>query len=109
MRGRRVAAAQRERGLAAGRKMALAADRRPAAGAERTSPLPGQGSCAHSRSKRVRRVNPNRRAEGWTSHPPEQQASELLFSASDGRFRSASSLKKAFAEVARELGLTKHV
>ncbi len=40
---------------------------------------------------------------------PEQQASDLLFPASDGRFRSPSVLKKPFAEVAQELGLTKHV
>jgi integrase len=40
---------------------------------------------------------------------PEQQESDLLFPAADGRFRSPSCLKKAFAEVARELGLTKHV
>ncbi len=40
---------------------------------------------------------------------PEQQASELLFPASDGRFRSPSVLKKPFAEVGQELGLTKHV
>jgi integrase len=40
---------------------------------------------------------------------PEQQASDLLFPATDGRFRSSSVLKKPFAEVARELGLTKHV
>ena len=40
---------------------------------------------------------------------PEQQASELLFPASDGRFRSPSVLKKPFAEVGQELGLTKRV
>jgi integrase len=40
---------------------------------------------------------------------PEQQASDLLFPATDGRFRSPSVLKKPFAEVARELGLTKRV
>jgi integrase len=40
---------------------------------------------------------------------PEQQASDLLFPAVDGRFRSPSVLKKPFAEVAQELGLTKHV
>jgi len=40
---------------------------------------------------------------------PEQKASELLFPAVDGRFRSPSVLKKAFAEVAHEVGLTKHV
>jgi integrase len=40
---------------------------------------------------------------------PEQQASDLLFPAADGRFRSPSVLKKPFAEVAQELGLKKHV
>ena len=40
---------------------------------------------------------------------PQQQASDSLFPASDGRFRSPSVLKKPFAEVAQELGLTKHV
>jgi integrase len=40
---------------------------------------------------------------------PEQQASELLFPAVDGRFRSPSVLKKPFAEATEELGLTKHV
>jgi integrase len=40
---------------------------------------------------------------------PEQQASELLFPAIDGRFRSPSVLKKPFAEVGQELRLTKRV
>jgi integrase len=40
---------------------------------------------------------------------PEQQASELLFPTVDGQFRSSSVLMKPFAEVARELGLTKHI
>ncbi len=39
---------------------------------------------------------------------PEQQASELLFPAIDGRFRSPSVLQKPFAEVGQELGLKKH-
>jgi integrase len=38
---------------------------------------------------------------------PEQKASELLFPAEDGSFRSESSLKKAFAEVRRLIGLKK--
>jgi integrase len=42
-------------------------------------------------------------------HTPEQKASDLLFPAENGSFRSSSVLKKPFAEVARELGLTKHV
>jgi integrase len=40
---------------------------------------------------------------------PAHKASDLLFPTVDGRFRSSSVLKKPFAEVARELGLTKHV
>jgi integrase len=40
---------------------------------------------------------------------PEQQASELLFPAEDGRFRTRSALKKPFAAVAKAIGLTKHV
>jgi integrase len=40
---------------------------------------------------------------------PEQQASDLLFPTVDGGFRSPSVLQKPFAEVAQELGLTKHV
>jgi integrase len=42
-------------------------------------------------------------------HTPEQQESDLLFPAIDGGFRSTSVLQKPFAEVAREVGLTKHV
>ena len=38
---------------------------------------------------------------------PEQIASELLFPTEDGGFRSESSLKKAFAEVGRLIGLKK--
>jgi integrase len=37
----------------------------------------------------------------------EQEASDLLFPRNDGLFRSESSLKKAFAEVGRLIGLTK--
>ncbi len=40
---------------------------------------------------------------------PEQQASELLFPNIDGGFRSPSVLQKPFAEVAQEIGLTKHI
>jgi integrase len=40
---------------------------------------------------------------------PEQKASELLFPAEDGGFRSVSFLKKAFATVGQLIGLTKHV
>ena len=40
---------------------------------------------------------------------PEQQASELLFPAEDGRFRSRSALKKPFATVPAALDLKKHV
>ena len=40
---------------------------------------------------------------------PEQKASELLFPAEDGGFRSVSFLKKAFATVAQLIGLKKHV
>ena len=39
----------------------------------------------------------------------EQKASELLFPAEDGGFRSRSALKKPFAAVATAIGLTKHV
>lgn len=39
----------------------------------------------------------------------EQQASELLFPREDGGFRSASALKKPFADVARAMGLTKRI
>ncbi len=39
----------------------------------------------------------------------EQQASELLFPAEDGGFRSRSALKKPFAAVATAIGLKKHV
>jgi integrase len=38
---------------------------------------------------------------------PEQQASELLFPAEDGRFRSENFLKKAFARTAHLIGLNK--
>ena len=38
---------------------------------------------------------------------PDQQASDLLFPREDGLFRSESSLKKAFAEVGRLIGLKK--
>jgi integrase len=38
---------------------------------------------------------------------PEQKASELLFPAEDGGFRSVSFLKKAFATVGRLIGLKK--
>ncbi len=38
---------------------------------------------------------------------PEQKASELLLPADDGRFRSVSSLKKAFATTAQLTGLNK--
>jgi integrase len=38
---------------------------------------------------------------------PEQKASELLFPAEDGGFRSVSFLKKAFATVAHLIGLNK--
>ncbi len=38
---------------------------------------------------------------------PEQKASELLFPAEDGRFRSVSFLKKAFATVGQLVGLQK--
>jgi len=38
---------------------------------------------------------------------PEQKASELLFPAEDGRFRSVSFLKKAFATVGHLVGLNK--
>ncbi|MGA7122036.1 MAG: hypothetical protein WBY94_18155 [Polyangiaceae bacterium] len=40
---------------------------------------------------------------------PEQKASELLFPAEDGGFRSRSALKKPFVAVATAIGLTKHV
>jgi integrase len=40
---------------------------------------------------------------------PEQQTSDLLFPNIDGGFRSPSVLQKPFAEVAQELGLTKHI
>ncbi len=40
---------------------------------------------------------------------PEQKASELLFSAEDGRFRSRSALKNPFLAVAKAIGLKKHV
>ncbi len=40
---------------------------------------------------------------------PEQQESDLLFPGIDGGFRSTSVLLKPFAEVAREVGLTKRV
>jgi integrase len=40
---------------------------------------------------------------------PEHQASDLLFPGIDGGFRSTSVLLKPFAEVAQEVGLTKHV
>jgi hypothetical protein len=40
---------------------------------------------------------------------PEQTASELLFPAEDGGFRSRSALKKPFVAVATAIGLTKHV
>jgi site-specific recombinase XerC len=40
---------------------------------------------------------------------PEQKASELLFPADDGGFRSRSALKKPFVTVATALGLKKHV
>lgn len=39
----------------------------------------------------------------------EQKASELLFPAEDGGFRSRSALKKPFVAVATAIGLTKHV
>ena len=37
------------------------------------------------------------------------QASELLFPAEDGRYRSRSALKKAFGAVSTAAGVTKHV
>ncbi len=40
---------------------------------------------------------------------PQQQASELLFPAEDGNFRSRSALKKPFLAVSTAIGLTKHV
>jgi site-specific recombinase XerC len=40
---------------------------------------------------------------------PEQKASELLFPAEDGGFRSRSALKKPFVTVAGAIGLKKHV
>jgi site-specific recombinase XerC len=40
---------------------------------------------------------------------PEQQASELLFPAEEGSFRSRSALKKPFVSVANAIGLKKHV
>jgi len=40
---------------------------------------------------------------------PEQKASELLFPAEDGGFRSRSALKKPFVAVATAIGLKKHV
>ena len=40
---------------------------------------------------------------------PEQQDSDLLFPGIDGGFRSTSVLLKPFAEVAREVGLTKRI
>ena len=40
---------------------------------------------------------------------PEQKASELLFPAEDGRFRTRSALKKPFAAVATAIGLKKQV
>jgi integrase len=39
----------------------------------------------------------------------EQKASELLFPAEDGRFRSRSALKNPFLAVAKAIGLKKHV
>ena len=39
----------------------------------------------------------------------EQKASELLFPAEDGRFRTRSALKKPFVAVATAIGLKKHV
>jgi hypothetical protein len=48
-----------------------------------------------------------RRHVGTQLETPEQKASELLFPAEDGGFRSVSFLKKAFATVGQLTGLTK--